>query len=87
MKKPYLHIHPDGAISRIHNKRIGFKEDNNGGFILFFQRIDTDKDSLKKPSCRHKVYKGKIRSTELRITNEAFEALAYAFYTYKKSKS
>ena len=80
MKKNSVVYYKDGAVVRLHNRRISFKEINKK-IIIKFDFADTE---AEKPACSHICYKGKIRETFLALNTEAMKALVFAFINYKK---
>lgn len=74
----------DGATVRLHNKRISFKETDEKTMISF-QFADTNEP--EKPACGHECHKGKVRDTFIQMSNEAMEALVFAYMNYKREKA
>ena len=74
----------DGATVRLHNKRISFKETDTKTMISFQFAGDEEPD---KPACGHKCHKGKVRDTFIQMSNEAMEALVYAYINYKRQRA
>lgn len=83
MKKNTLTNYADGATIRLHNKRISFKETDKKTMI----RFDFADDEADKPACGHKCHKGKVRETFIQMSNEAMEALVYAYMNYKRERA
>jgi hypothetical protein len=80
-KKRELTIHPDGAIIRLHNRRI-ILTDRDGGFEIEFQNANKG-HYIGKPNVLFKHKRG-ISYTMISLSNEAIEALVYA-YAYLQS--
>jgi hypothetical protein len=78
--KNKLTIHKDGATIRLHNKRISLKE-VDGTIMVKFQFAD---ENAEKSACYHKCYKGKIRETFIKMSDEVIEALLFAYVNYKR---
>lgn len=77
-----MHIFLDGASTRLHNRRVTFTE-KNGEFYLDFAM------AMKNPEATTthvKVIKGKVRLTQLKLSEEALQALVKSYLIYKRSK-
>jgi hypothetical protein len=82
--KREINMYTDGATVRLHNKRISFKETDKKTMISFQFAGDVEPD---KPACGHKCHKGKVRDTFIQMSNEAMEALVYAYINYKRQRA
>jgi len=80
--KQGITFYKDGAVVRIKNKRISFIEDEEST-ILVFRFAD---ENSHKPACHHLDIKGKVRHTELRLSNEAMELLVRSYTKHKLNK-
>lgn len=83
MERKGITIYNDGASTRLHNRRMMFKE-TEGSVLLNFRFADDEAD---KPSCSHNCLKGKVRETSLKLSTEAMEYLVFTYIEFKKSKS
>jgi hypothetical protein len=81
MKKG-ITIYKDGAVIRLHNKRISFKEEDGKTKINFWIAGDSEPD---KPACAHKCHKGKVRETGITLSDEGMQCLVYAYLNYKSA--
>lgn len=81
-KKLTIKFYPDGAVIRMHNKRVSFKIEK-GNTTIGFQFADAD---ANKPACYHICHKGKVRHTILKISDEGMDALVYAYLKRKMLK-
>lgn len=82
MKNKTIKLYTDGATVRLHNRRISFKQDEKSIMIKFsFAEADA-----YRSACSHDCHRGKVRETNIKMTNEAMEALVLAFMNYKRAK-
>ncbi len=82
MQENKASIYLDGAMIKLHNKRVSFKE--KGDIIaLNFKIVAND---ATEPACYHTSYRGKVRSTTICLSNEAMEALVWLYLHYKNEK-
>jgi hypothetical protein len=84
MKKSELTIYNDGATARIHNRRLTMVEDPETKDVLF--RFQFATDGAEKPACSHETFKGKVRQTTIKLSEDAIKALITTYMEYKKSK-
>lgn len=82
--KRQINTYLDGATVRLHNKRISFKVTDKKTMISF---QFADADDPNKPACSHKCHKGKVRDTFIQMSNEAMEALVFAYINYKRERA
>jgi hypothetical protein len=80
--KDKLMIYNNGATVRLHNRRICFKETDDGIHV----RFDIVAKDAEKPSCFHVCHKGKVRVTHIKISAEGMEYLVESYLIYKKEK-
>jgi len=77
-------LYKNGAIVRIKNKRISFKETGNGVFVCF---EFATKENNDLPTCSCKVIKNRLRITHIKLTHEAMQELAMAYLKYQHLKT
>lgn len=81
MKK--VKIYTNGAIVKLHNRRIVFVERADGGYKIEFNSHDKD---AHIPAVLHKCDKGLIRRSLMNISEEGLDALFEAYQSYKQQK-
>ena len=72
----------NGASTRLHNKRISFKQDESST-VIAFQFADED---AEKPACGHTCHRGKVRHTVVKMSNDAMDALVNSYIHYKRGE-
>jgi len=82
MRKDSLNIYKDGAKVRINNKKIILHEVGDG-FMINMAYATHDAST---PAVSHKCVKGKVRVSQIKLSQEAIEHLMNAYVEYKKSK-
>ena len=75
MKKESITQYLDGAVVRLHNRRLTFKEE---GDIIVIDFAVATKDA-DKPSVLHRNIENKIRLTTLKLSKEGMTMLMYAY--------
>jgi hypothetical protein len=84
MKKGKISLSKDGAVARLHNKRISFMAVGDS-ILIVFQYADKEHDP-NTPACAHKCHKGKIRETFVKISEDAMKSLVVAYISWRKEK-
>jgi len=82
MKETSATIYANGAVIRLHNRRMAFGE-SDGITELKFVFADSTPDI---PACAHFCIRGKVRETYIKMSTEAMEALVSAYVRYKVMK-
>lgn len=72
----------NGFEIRLKNKKINFIEEEGKVLIDFLFATDDAED----PACFHKCLKGKVRNTQIAISDEVMEALSYFYLHFKKRR-
>jgi hypothetical protein len=84
MRKSNTTVYKNGAIVRLRNRRIVIQEDNDKGEVLLvFSNVD---DKPEIPSVYHRVIRGKIRESGLKISIEAMESMIEAYINYRRDR-
>ena len=76
-------LYNDGAVARLHNKKIAFKE-ADGKVMINFRFADKDANI---PACQHICYRGKVRETFIQMSKDAMETLVMAYLEQQRQKS
>jgi hypothetical protein len=79
--------HPNGAVARLHNKRISVVEmmiEGEKGIRIQFDFVDTE---AHMPAARHNCIKNKIRQTTINLSEASMEALVLSYVRYRESKN
>jgi len=82
-KRRTMTVHKNGSIARFQNRRITMMEQKDDAFVFRFEFATDDAD---QPACNHETIRGKIRVTEIKLSDEALDAMIKAYLSYKKSK-
>lgn len=78
-----LDIYDDGASARLHNRKVMLKEYEDETLLIFQNANDGNPEEL---ATGHKCIRGKVRETQILLSNEALEALVIAYIEYQKTK-
>jgi hypothetical protein len=84
IKKSKLTLYNDGAEARIHNRRLLMSEDQETKDVVL--RFQFATDDAESPACSHETFRGKVRQTTIKMSEDAIKALIAMYMEYKKSK-
>lgn len=83
-KKPRLKLWANASDVHLVNKRILLYETEKGDVIITYIMIDHK--NADKPAAVHKSYRGKVRSTSIRLSKESLEATISAYVQLQNHK-
>lgn len=86
MEKNTTKLYPNAFTSKIGNRKVSFVETDNGAIMIQFLNLDKEND-INKPACTHKVLKGKVRETIIKLTPDIMERLALDYINWRKYKA
>ena len=82
-KRSRLVTYADGFEARFHNRRISMIQENETKSVNI--RFDYATEDFEEPACLHTANRG-IRTTQIKLSEEAMERLMIAWIEYKRSK-
>lgn len=83
-KRSRLETYKDGFVARFHNRRISMVQESETKSVNI--RMDYATEDFEKPACLHTANRG-IRTTEIKLSEEAMERLMIAWIEYKRHKN
>lgn len=83
-KRSRLETYKDGFVARFHNRRIFMLQESETNSVNI--RFDYATEDFEEPACLHTANRG-IRTTEIKLSEEAMERLMIAWIEYKRHKN